>query len=80
MALLARHLVSSEPLDKRRLAGEAILSAIGAVVFWSAGLLQGMSTLQMVFFGSLAALGGVRAVEWGIKIAAAVKNIPTLPR
>ena len=80
MALLAKHLVSAEPLDKKRLAGEAILSIIGAIAFWAAGLLQGMSVLQMIFFGSMSALGGIRSIEWLIKIASATRHLSNLSK
>jgi len=76
LAYLARTLVSKEPMDWRRLAGELILTAISAVVVYSAGLLNGMSPLQMLFAGALGSLGGLRAVEWLIKIAAQVKAKP----
>lgn len=76
LAYLARTLVSKEPLDWKRLLGELILTAISAIALYSAGLLNGMSPLQMVFAGALGSLGGLRAVEWMIKIAIQIKAKP----
>lgn len=71
---VARTLVSREPFDKRRFFGEAILTVIGAVGFYAAGLLQGMNPLQMIMFGCLGSLGGLRAIEWTIKAVIAIKK------
>ncbi len=68
----ARVLVSGEPFNMRRFVAEMLFAFIGAVMLWSFGLLQGMTALQIIFFGSLGSLGGVRLIEWGIKIAKAV--------
>lgn len=75
LGALARVLVSSEPFCWRRFLGEIILAAIGAVIFYSFGLMQGMNTIQIMFFGALSALGGVRLVEWGIKGFAKIKGL-----
>ena len=72
---LARMLVSNEPFCWRRFWGEMILSFIGAVLMYSFGLLQGMSPIQIVFFGSLGSLGGIRLIEWVIKIARRVREV-----
>jgi hypothetical protein len=37
--------------------------------------MQGMSVIQMMFFGALSALGGVRLVEWGIKGFVKIKGL-----
>ncbi|AZZ92762.1 hypothetical protein EUZ85_19350 [Hahella sp. KA22] len=71
---VARTLVSQEPFDRKKFLGELILTAIGAVALYAAGALQGMSDLQMLMFGALGSLGGLRAVEWVIKAAAQVKG------
>lgn len=74
MGAIARVFVSNEPLDLRKLAGEAMLAALGAVMLYSFGLLQGMSTPQLMFLGALGGLGGVRLLEWIMKIARKVKE------
>jgi hypothetical protein len=74
LSAAARNLLSSEPFDPRRFLGEILLSIVGAVIMWSFGLMQGMSTAQIFFIGGLAALGGVRAIEWGLKIMNSVKT------
>lgn len=73
LGLIARKLVSKEPIDWQRFAGEMILAGIGALVFYVTGLLQGMSTLQMIIFACLGSLGGLRAIEWAIKIVLQLK-------
>lgn len=75
LGFLGRTLIGKEPLDKRQLAGEAILTAVGAVGMYAAGLLQGLSVLQMIVLGSLAALGGIRAFSWLLKAAIAIKKV-----
>lgn len=75
LGTLARVLVSNEPFCWRRFLGEIILALIGAILFYSFGLMQGMSTIQIMFFGALSALGGVRLVEWAIKGFAKVKGL-----
>ena len=69
MGAVARALVSPEPLDWRRLVGEAILSAIGAVVVFNFGVIQGMSNPEIMLWGALGSLGGIRILEWVIRIA-----------
>lgn len=73
LGTLGRILVSSEPFDLKRFLGELILSVISAIILFSFNLMQGMSPTQIVFFGALGSLGGVRMVEWVIKIAQRVK-------
>ncbi|WP_026610700.1 hypothetical protein [Methylocaldum szegediense] len=79
LSAAARNLLSSEPFDPRRFLGEILLSIVGAVIMWSFGLMQGMSTAQIFFIGGLAALGGVRAIEWGLKIMNTVRSSGNLP-
>ena len=74
LGALGRILVSSEPFDLRRFAGELILSVIAAVILFSFNVMQGMTTVQIVFFGALGSLGGVRMIEWVIKIARKMKS------
>lgn len=74
MGTLARVFMSNEPLDWRKLAGEAMLAVLGAVMLYSFGLLQGLTMPQMMFLGALGGLGGVRMLEWMIKIARKVKE------
>ena len=73
--LIGRTLVSPEPLNWRRFAGEMILTAIGAVALYALGMLQGLTLWQMVLLGCGTSLGGLRALEWGVKIARAVKAV-----
>lgn len=72
---LARVLVSDEPLDLRKLSGELLLALLAAVALFYLGVLQGLSTPQMMAVGSLAGLGGVRLLEWVIKIAKAAREM-----
>lgn len=65
---MARVFVSQEPFDVRRFAGELMMAALTGVMLYSFGLLQGLSTPQMMFLGSLGGLGGVRLAEWMIKL------------
>lgn len=74
MGAIARVFVSNEPLDLRKLAGEAMLAVLGAVMLYSFGLLQGLTVPQMMFLGALGGLGGVRLLEWIMKIARRVRE------
>jgi len=65
---LGRILNSNEPLDMRRLVGELILASIGAVLLYAFGILNGMNYYQIIAVGALGGLGGVRLLEWTIKI------------
>lgn len=72
---MARSLLSDEPFNPKKFAGEMLFAVIGAVTLWSFGLLQGMTPAQIVFLGSLGSLGGIRLLEWVMKIAKAVKRV-----
>ena len=74
LGTIGRILVSDEPFDPRKFFGELILAAIGAIILYSFNLMQGMTPIQIVFFGALGSLGGVRLIEWIIKIAKKVKS------
>lgn len=74
---MARTFVSNEPFDVKKFLGEVIFSAISAVIMYSMGLMQGMSEAQIVCFGALASLGGVRSVEWALKAANQFKSMGT---
>lgn len=71
---MARTFVSSEPFDSKKFCGELIFSAIAAIAMYSMGLMQGMSEVQIVGFGAFASLGGVRTIEWALKIANNIKG------
>lgn len=71
---VARHLVSDEPFCKRKFAGELIFAALGGFLLWTFGLLQGLTAPQMLLAGGLGSLGGVRLVEWVIKIGKEVRR------
>jgi len=73
--LLAKKLISDEAIDWRRFAGEWILALMGGVALWSAGVLEGLSLVHMILLGSAAGLGGVRALEWAVKLAMHIKKI-----
>lgn len=74
LGAIAHTLISKEPFDLKRFTGELILASVAAVAMWAFGLMQGMSPIQMIFFGAMGGLGGVRLVEWGIKIAKAARE------
>lgn len=71
---LGRILVSDEPFDSRRFTGEIILSIIGAIILYSFNVMQGMSPIQIIFFGALGSMGGIRLIEWLIKIAKKIQK------
>lgn len=60
---ISRALISSEPLSVRKLAGEALLTAIGAVGIYAAGMLRGADPMEQVLYSSLMSLGGIRVVQ-----------------
>ena len=70
---VGRSLLNTEPFNSRRLAGEIILSVLGAITLYSFNLMQGMSTLQIIFLGGLASMGGVRSITWAIKFGQKLK-------
>lgn len=69
-----RFLVSGEPFNLRRFAGEMGISVMGAVGLYAAGIMQGMSIEQVMLLGIAAALGWLRLAEWLTKAALAVKT------
>jgi len=68
----ARTFISDEPFNAKKFTGEMLFAFIGAVVLYTFGVLQGMNTIEIIFFGGLGSLGGVRLVEWAIKIGKTV--------
>ena len=75
MGTVGRILVSDEPFILRRFAGEILLAFVGGSMLYAVGLLQDLNTLQLIVLGGLAGLGGVRTIEWLIKIARKVKEV-----
>ena len=74
LGFIARNLISDEPFRFGRFMGEMILTGIGALALCAAGVLQGLDGWQMLFLASASSLGGLRAVEWTLKIAQAVRS------
>ncbi len=75
---MARTFVSNEPFDWKKFSGEMLFSLIGAVIMYSMGLMQGMTEVQIIFFGALSSLGGVRSMEWMIKIGRNIKKMESI--
>ena len=73
--LLAKKLISPERIDWRKFAGEWILAGLGAVALWAMGVLNGLTLLQMILVGTAAGLGGVRSLEWAIKIIMHIRKL-----
>lgn len=73
--VFATRLVSDEPLNPKRLSGELILSSVGAAVFHALGLMKGLSGPEYWLLIFLAALGGLRSIEWALKIFVALKKV-----
>jgi hypothetical protein len=65
--LYAKHLLKGERLDYRKLVGEAILTVVGTIGIYGLGLLRGFSPTEIVVYGTLMSLGGVRALQWAIQ-------------
>jgi len=74
VSTMARVFISKEPFDIKRFTGEVLFSVIGAIALYSMGLMQGMNEVQIIGFGAFASLGGVRTIEWAIKIAGRFKD------
>ena len=68
LGTIGRNLLSQEPFQLKRFLGELVMSVLGGFIIWSFGLMKGMTPSQMVFFGGFAAWGGIRAMEWCMKI------------
>lgn len=75
LVLFAKQLVGADPIDPKRLGGEVILSCLGAAVFHALGLLQSLSGPEYWLMIFMAALGGVRSIEWLVKIIIALKKV-----
>lgn len=75
MGSIAKVLVSSEPFDPKKFAGELILACIGGFICYLTGVLRGEDPLHILLFGVLASLGGVRLLEWVIKIVRKVHEM-----
>ena len=75
MAIVSRTLLSDEPFKLKKFAGEIVLAVIGAILLFSFGVLEGMTPPQLVLAGGLGSLGGVRLLEWGIKVYRKLKAI-----
>lgn len=73
--LLAKKLISDEAIDWRRFAGEWILALMSGFALWAGGVLEGLSLVHMILLGSAAGLGGVRALEWALKLVMHIKRI-----
>jgi len=71
---VGRTLVSGEAFDGKKLAGEIILSSLAAITLLSFNVMQGMSLPQIIFFGALGSMGGVRTIDWVIRFAKQAKN------
>lgn len=56
---VGRTLIDDRPIDKRRFAGELILTVIGAVGVYFSGLLQGLGAVEMIVAACLCAMGGI---------------------
>jgi hypothetical protein len=76
IGVAGRALIANEPFDVKKFFGEVLLSLLGAEIIWSFGLMQGMTTHQMIFFGGLSAWGGLRSIQWVLKAANTIKNGP----
>ena len=74
VAHLGRILATGEEFCLTKFIGEILLAVVGGIVMAAFGMMQGMSMPEMVFWGGLAGMGGVRMVEWMFKIAKRIKE------
>lgn len=74
MGVIARRLLDDGPISFRRFFAEILLAFLTGVVFYTFGVLQGLTTAQIILCGGLGGLGSVRMLEWAIKIALAVRR------
>lgn len=75
IGLFARRLIAGERFDLGRLAGEAGLAFLAAVVLVAMGFLRGLGDLEFIVLGGLSGLGTVRAVTWAFQALAALKKV-----
>lgn len=71
---VGRILAGNEPFDTRRFAGEILLGVVAAFILYAFGILQGLTTPQFIILGGTGGLGGVRLLEWGIRLAKQIKQ------
>lgn len=74
LGYVAKTLASDEPIEARKLIGEGILTAIGAIGMYAGGLLQGLPPLQMIVLATLAALGGIHVIQRMVQLASQMKK------
>lgn len=75
LVLFATRLVGDEPINPKRLTGELILSFVGAAFFHALGLMKGLAGAEYWILIFLAALGGLRSIEWVVRVFVAIKKV-----
>lgn len=73
--MYAKHLVKGERFDRRKFVGETILSVVGMIGCYAMGILHGMAPVEIVAYGTLMSLGGVRLLQWAIQGVQAIRSI-----
>ena len=73
-AAIGRVLLEEKKPDIRRLFGEILLAFVGAILMYSFGMMKNFSLWQIIFYGALAGLGGVRAIEQSFCIIRELSN------
>lgn len=74
VAHVGRILATGEEFCLTKFIGEILLAIVGGIVMAAFGMMQDMNLAEMVFWGGLAGMGGVRMVEWMFKIAKRIKD------
>lgn len=75
MVVVARTLINDEPMKWKKFFGELILAGVGAWVMFAFGMYQGMEYWQTIFIGGLSGLGGVRGIEWALRVCKQAQNM-----
>lgn len=73
--MYAKHLVKGERFDRRKFIGESILSVVGMIGCYAMGVLHGLAPVEIVAYGTLMCLGGVRALQWAIQGIGVIRNM-----
>lgn len=74
LGAVSRVLLTDEKIDWRRGTGEILLALMGAGITYFFGLMQGLSTAEVLFYGSFASLGTLRLLQLIIKVVQTVSG------
>jgi len=70
-----RVLVAGEPFKAKEFIGELCLAVVGGFGLYALGMMQDMDEWQIILMGALGGWGGVRMIEWAVKIVTTISKM-----